>query len=143
MNIAVIGKIADMLKKVLDFSKSVIDAADPEKYADSVNKLHQGVSDTYSEMRAVIRESKNFTDEEKLEKLKELANQEAESKRKCEEALQGNTEHVANIALEIVKGFLTLGISFVPEIARRLKLVVDDRVLSLQQTNDTILNIED
>lgn len=135
MNIAVIGKIADMVKKVADLSKTVVESSDPEKYANSVEKLNKGVSDTYEQMRLIIINSDKFSEEEKLERLADLANQEQESKKKCDEAIKGNREQVANIALEVVKGLLTCGISFIPEITKRLKLKPNDDSLKCYQHN--------
>ena len=80
MNPAFIGKIADMIKGVSDLSKSVVESTDPEKYANAMQKLNEGVSDTYEQMRTIIASSSNFTEEEKLEKLEALAKQELESK---------------------------------------------------------------
>lgn len=128
MKMAFIGKIADMIKGVADLSKSVVESTDPEKYANAVEKLNQGVSDTYEQMRTIIVNSNKLTEEEKLEKLEALAKQEFESKAKCDEAIKGNREHVANIAMEIIKGLLTCGVSFAPEIAKRLKLVAHNDI---------------
>ncbi len=126
MNPAFIGKIADMIKSVADLSKSVVESTDPEKYANAMEKLNQGVSDTYDQMRTIIINSDKFTEEEKLEKLEALAKQELESKAKCDVALRENREHVANIAMDIIKGLLTCGVSFAPEIIKRLKLPASD-----------------
>ena len=126
MTPAFIGKIADMIKGVSDLSKSVVESTDPEKYANAMQKLNEGVSDTYGQMRTIIASSSNLTEEEKLEKLEALAKQELESKAKCEEALRGNREYVANIAMEIIKGLLTCGVSFAPAIVKKLKLPVGD-----------------
>ena len=122
LNIAFIGKIAEMVKSIADLSKVVVESTDAEKYANGIQKLNQGVSDSYEQMRLIIINSKEYTEEQKLEKLESIARLELESKQKCDEALRGNREHVANIAIEIIKGFLTCGVSFAPEIIKRLKI---------------------
>ena len=126
MNIKIIEKAIDLFKSVSDLSKKVIDAGDSEKYAKSVNELNQGVSDSYEAMRKIIMDSDKFSDDEKLERLAKLAAQEEETKKKCGEAIKGNREHVSNIALEITKGLLTCGVSFVPAIAKNMKASLGD-----------------
>ena len=121
MNPAVIGKIADMVKHIADLAKTVVESSDPEKYSNSVESLSHGVNDTYDQMRQLIINSEKFSEEEKLERLQTLAQQEMATKERCGEAIKGNREHVAGIAMEIVKGFLTCGISFVPGIAKNFK----------------------
>lgn len=122
MSVSIIGKVVDMVKSLSDLSKSVIDAGDPEKYAKSITDLRKGVDSTYETMRKIIMESNKFTEEEKLQKLEELANQELESQKKCDEAIKGNREHVADIAMEALKGFMTCGLYFVPAMLKNLKL---------------------
>jgi hypothetical protein len=118
MNPAVIEKIAEAVKAVADLCKKVIEAGDPEKYANSVESLNRGVSDTYEQMRAIIVNSEKFSEEEKLERLTALAAQEQASKQKCDEAIKGNRQQVASIALEVTKGLLTCGVYYVPGIAK-------------------------
>ena len=121
MNPAIIEKLIDLFKSVANLSEKVVEQSDPEKYAKSVNELSQGVDNTYDQMRKIIIESDKFTDAQKLKKLKKLAEQEMETKKKCDEAIKGNREHVAKIALELVKGFLTCGVSFAPSIVKEIK----------------------
>ena len=121
MNPAIMGKLVDLFKSVANLSEKVVEQSDPEKYAKSVNELSQGVDNTYDQMRKIIIESDKFTDAQKLKKLEKLAEQEMETKKKCDEAIKGNREHVAKIALELVKGFLTCGVSFAPSIVKEIK----------------------
>lgn len=120
MNIKLIEKIVDAIKNVSELCQKTIDASDPEKYAKSVENLHQGISDTYDQMRQIIMNSDKFTDDEKLERLAKLAKQEEESKEKCGVAIRENRENVANIVLSITKGLLTCGIVYIPEIVKAL-----------------------
>lgn len=136
MNVTFIGKITEMIKHIADLSKTVVETSDPEKYANGVEKLNKGVSDTYEQMRLVIINSKTFSEEEKLQRLEALANQELESKKRCDEAIKGNREQIANIAMEIVKGLLTCGISFIPEVIKRTKLSMNDNTVCLEETDE-------
>ena len=126
MNPVIIEKAIELFKSVSDLSQKVIDAGDSEKYAKSVEDLNKGVSDSYDAMRNIIINSDKFSEAEKLERLEKLAEQEQESKRKCGEAIKGNREHVSNMAMEIVKGFLTCGISFIPAITKNMKTALKD-----------------
>lgn len=113
-----IDGIVEAIKQVAVLGQKAVDAGDPEKYVKSVEVLNRGVSDTYEQMRQIIVSSDNFTEEEKLERLAKLAKEEAESKKRCDEAIQGNREQVARIVLGITKGLLTCGISYIPDIAQ-------------------------
>lgn len=136
MNSAMIGKIADMLKSISDLCKKVIDAGDPEKYAASVESLNSGVSDTYGQMRSIIVHSDKFTEDEKLKRLAELAKQEEESKKRCDEAIKGNRQQVANIALEVAKGLLTCGIYYVPGITKNFRKTIGKQNNAIEQGED-------
>lgn len=124
MNLKIIQAALSALKSISDLSQKVIDAGDPEKYANSVQTLNQGVDDTYTQMREVIMKSEKFSEEEKLERLQDLAVREAEAKRMCGEAIKGNREHVSKVVLEVFKGFLTCGISFTPAIVKQIQNMI-------------------
>ena len=126
MKPAFIKAIADMIKGVADLCKTALDASDPEKYAKGVQNLNEGVSDTYAEMRRIIANNESFSEEEKLKRLGELAQMEEESKRKCEEAINGNREQIGKITYEIVMGFLTCGISFAPAVIKKIKAMHEE-----------------
>ena len=121
MAVAFVGKIADMVKSVSELAQSVVEQGDSKKYADSVETLNQGVGSTYEQMRLLIMNSETLSDTEKLERLRELAELERESKRQCGKEIQENREHVGKIALEVTKGVLTGGLSFAPSIAKEVK----------------------
>lgn len=139
MNPAIIEKAIELFKSVSDLSQKVVDAGDSEKYAKSVEELNKGVSNSYDAMREIIISSDKFSEEEKLERLSKLAEQEQESKRKCGEAIKGNRENVANIALEVIKGFLTCGISFVPAIAKNMKIALKDEQQVIESQEPLLL----
>ena len=125
MNPAIIKAAMEMIKSVSDMTKTVVEASDAEKYAQGVNELNKGVSDTYTEMRNIIVNDKNLSADEKLKKLDALAESEAKSKARCEEAIKGNREHVAKIVLEVFAGLLTCGISFAPAIVNKFKQSIE------------------
>lgn len=118
---AFIGKMADMIKGVSGLTQTVVESADSEQYANSVESLHKGVDETYEQMRLLIVNSETLSDTEKLQKLQEIAEQERESKRKCGEEIKENRENVGKIALEVAKGVLTCGLSFAPSIVKEVK----------------------
>ena len=120
-SMALIGKLADMVKGVSELSKTVVEQADSEKYANSVNSLNQGVSDTYEQMRQLIVNSDTMSDVEKIERLQLIADQEREAKRQCGQEIKENRENVGKIALEVTKGVLTGGLSFAPGIVKEVK----------------------
>lgn len=141
---AFIGKIADMVKGVSDLGKTVVEQADSEKYANSVDSLNKGVSDTYEQMRLLIVNSDSLSDEEKLEKLQLLAEQERESKRQCGQEIRENRENVGKIALEVTKGVLTGGLSFAPSIVKEVKqmkkMKQKDEVLELPGSSAVLID---
>ena len=128
MAVAFVGKIADMVKSVSELAQSVVEQGDSKKYADSVETLNQGVGSTYEQMRLLIVNSETLSDTEKLERLRELAELERESKGQCGKEIQENREHVGKIALEVTKGVLTCGLSFAPSIVKEVKQLGDKNI---------------
>lgn len=135
MKIKIIEKAIELFKSVSDLCKQVLESSDPEKYATSVQKLNEGVSETYDVMRKIIEQSEQFSDEEKIQKLAELSKQEQLSKSNCAELIKGHREHTAQIAKDIFSGLLTCGLSYIPAIAKGIKsLSAHDKIeLSAQQ----------
>ncbi len=138
MAVVILKAALEALKGITELSKKVIDEGDPEKYAKSVSELNQGVSSSYEAMRNIIINSKSFSDEEKVKRLAELAEQEEASKQKCSEAIRGNRENVAKIAMEVFKGFLTCGISFAPAIVRSFK-----KALAENGDEESVIELEE
>ena len=139
---AFVGKLADMVKGVSELGKTVVEQADSEKYANSVDSLNKGVSDTYGQMRLLIVNSDTLSDTEKLEKLQLLAEQERESTRQCGQEIKENRESVGKIALEVTKGVLTCGLSFVPSIVKEAKqLSSKNETLKLADTTTTVMDL--
>ncbi len=127
MNIQLVKLALEMFNNVTDLTKKVADASDPNAYAEGVNNLNEGVSDTYVQMREIIVNSNKYTDDEKLEKLKELAESEAKAKKDCSEMIMENRENVAKIALEVFGGLLTCGLYFAPAIIKRMKAAIAEK----------------
>ena len=136
MNVAILGKIVDLVHSVTELERDVASAADSEKYAKSVEMLNQGVSDTYSQMREMIVNSQEFSDDEKLTRLQMLAESEVASKEKCGEAIKGNREHVASIAKDIAFGVLSGGLTFIPGVKEKIVSSVTNESLLPASTED-------
>lgn len=138
----IIVSALEILKEIFSLSKKVLDSTDSEKHAKSVNALNVGVSDTYAKMREIIVNCNKFSDEEKIQKLAELAEQEKESKEKCNEMILENRKNVTDVIMTVLKGFLTCGISFAPEIIKGLKstLGANAEFQEIELTADSIDN---
>ena len=121
MSPTLIKTAIETLKSMTDLTSKVIDAGDPEKYAKSVEQLHSGVEESFDLMRKLVNEDQSLSTDEKLERLKKIAAEEQAAKEKCGAALEGHREKTAKIALDVLKGFLTCGISFTPAIVKSLK----------------------
>ena len=121
MGAGIIKAAIEMVKSLSELSTKVIEAGDPEKYVESVEKLHNGVDESYAMMRNIVENDTKLSTEEKLEKLKEIAEGEQKAKEKCGEALDGHREKTAKIALDVLKGFLTCGLSFTPALIKNIK----------------------
>ena len=127
MGAGIIKAAIDMIKSLSDLSTKVIEAGDPEKYVESVEKLHQGVDKSYAMMRDIVEKDTELSTEEKLNKLKEIAESEQQAKEKCGEALDGHREKTAKITLDVLKGFLTCGLSFTPAIIKNIKKALEGK----------------
>lgn len=121
MVVGILKAAIEMIKNVSDLCKTALDAGDSEKFAHSINELNAGVNDTYEEMRKIIINNDKYTADEKLIKLKELADSEEKAKANCASAINGNRDNVTKVILDIFAGFLTCGISFAPAIVKGVK----------------------
>ena len=140
-SMAFVGKLADMVKGVSELGKSVVEQSDSEKYANSVDTLSKGVSDSYEAMRSVIRNSETMSDEEKLKQLQLIADREKETKSQYGQEIRENRENVAKIALEVTKGVLTAGLSFAPSIVKEVKqLGHKDDPLELEENHFDVVD---
>lgn len=127
MGAGIIKAAIEMVKSLSELSTKVIEAGDPEKYVESVEKLHNGVAESYAMMRNIVDNDTNLSTEEKLEKLQKIAEDEQKSKEKCGEALDGHREKTAKIALDVLKGFLTCGLSFTPALIKSIKNALESK----------------
>ena len=137
-NMAFITAIAQIVKNITDIGNKAMDSGSAEKFVQNVNELNQGIDDSYAKMREIIMTSDKFTEEEKLEKLEEIAKKEAISKQRCADAIAGNRKAVTKVTMDIIAGFLTCGISFAPGIIRKYKKAVSDDT-ALPQGEDQLL----
>ena len=120
MNIAALEKVLDMAKNVMNLSETVAKSADPEKYADSVEKIHRGVADTYSTLREVILKSEEFSDAEKVEKLMLIAELEHKAKDECGKSLEEDREHFAVTTVNFVDNIMGTMVKVVPNAVQSL-----------------------
>ena len=122
MNPLIIKGAVDAFKNATELGGKVVEAGSSDKYAKGVNELNKEVSDTQAEIRNIIVNSNEFTDAEKIEKLKELAQEQAEVKKQGGEEIKENRENVGRVVSEVAKGVLTGGISLVaPKIVKGIK----------------------
>ena len=149
MNIKIIEEVVKMIRSLSDLTQKVIDAGDPQKYANGVKELNHGVDETYARMREIIINNEKFSEDEKIERLQKLAVQEQEALKVAGEAVKSNRENAGKVALEVFKGLLTCGVSFAPSIAKGFKkaLSKENSVAAIDTKRDLesieIENIED
>ena len=131
-----LAAIMSAFNKVTDAASKILDQGDPQKFATAVDQLNTSTEESFEAMRKIISESDSLTEKEKLEELKKLADQEAETKLKYAESLGGHSERTAQIALNVVTGLLTAGLSFAPEVIRRMKVSIEERKDVLPAPNE-------
>ncbi len=122
-----LAAIMSAFNKVTDAASKILDQGDPQKFATAVDQLNTSTEESFTTMRKIITESSTLSDKEKVEELKKLAEQEASTKVQYAETLGGHSERTAQIALNVVTGLLTAGLSFAPELIKRVKLSVVER----------------
>lgn len=122
-----LAAIMGAFNKVTDAASKILDQGDPQKFATAVDQLNESTEESFDTMRKIITESTSLTEKEKLRELKKLAEQEAKTKVQYAETLAGHSERTAQIALNVVTGLLTAGLSFAPELIRRVKISVEER----------------
>lgn len=121
MNTKLFEYILQIVKNITDLCNKAADAADSENYAAAVNALDQPLNDTYAAMRRLIEQDETLSTSEKLEKLDELAQRQQKTQQMQEEAINGNREHIKDIALEIFAALATCGLSVIPKIFHKRK----------------------
>lgn len=125
MAIPVVQAALEAIKKVADLSIEVTKIGDPDKYTSNVEKLHEGVSDSYRLMREIIEKDETLTSAEKLRKLEKIARDEAKAKKEIGKELDDHRERTAKVVLGVFSGFLTCGLSFTPAIIRSVKKAIE------------------
>ena len=122
-----LAAIMSAFNKVTDAASRILDQGDPKKFAAAVDELNTGTKESFDTMRRMISESTALSDKEKIEELSKLAEQEANTKLKYAESLGGHSERTAQIALNVVTGLLTAGLSFAPDVIKRVKLNASEK----------------
>lgn len=125
MGLAIVELALGAVNTIAELCHAVIEAGDSEKHAKSVNELNQGIDDTFSEMRQLIKNDERLSVENKLERLENLARLEAKAKKDAGAEIKDNREHTAKVAMDVLKGFLTCGLYFTPAIIREAKKAME------------------
>ena len=121
MNFKIMESIISFAKGIGAMSNKLIDASDPEKYANGVKALGESVDETYAKMRELISQDESLSISEKIEKLDKLAQSQLAAQQACEKSIQENREHVAKIVAEVFAALATCGISFIPKALKKHK----------------------
>ena len=69
---AIIEGIVSAIKGLTNVCDKMVDGADAQKYADSVQTLNKNVDETYNQMRQLIINDDKLTQDQKLAKLENL-----------------------------------------------------------------------
>ena len=111
--------IIKLFGEITSLCNKAMDASDPEKYANSVEKLTHSVDATYERMKDIVINDSTLTADEKLERLDKIASSQASARQSCEEAIKGNRKNVSKITGEVLLAFTTCGISFAPKLFKK------------------------
>jgi len=126
MNVATVSKLAPLFEKIGDLCKNVITAADSEKYAKGVHAFNNDVNEYCAAMRELVINDPEMPTEQKLEHLKSILEIEKKAKYESAEAIKNNREHVATVALVVLKAALTCGVSLAPEVIKGIKAEIGE-----------------
>ena len=144
MNPGIIKAAVEMLKSIIDLTKKAMDFADPEKHAKAVEELHQGVNDSFALMREIIQKDESLSTDEKLKRLKEIAQEEAKAKEHCADGLDNHQQKALAIVKDVFVGFLTAGLAFTPKIIKGMRdaLRKNDRLPedAIEEALETVTN---
>lgn len=141
MGFAIFDGIRKVFDNVLGFCTKALDASDPEKYVQSVEKLSHNVDQTYEKMREIISADETISADEKIEKLEKIANSQLAARKTCEEAIKGNREDVVSVASEVLLALATCGISYAPKLIskRKKKCLANIEAAALESQKQTEL----
>ena len=127
MAIPIIGAALEAFKTLTELVSKIIDAGDPKRQAVAVNIFQKGIDDTFDTQRKIIENAADLSTDEKLERLRKLAEEQQKVKEECGEALEKHRKDVAKVALEVFQALLTCGLSFIPAIIENIKKALDDK----------------
>ena len=116
--------ITAIANRVSSAFKGLSETTDPHKVVSVRNEDFAPYEANYNEMRRIISESKELDDIAKLNALKSINDDiEARRQRTDETVLQYRRE-TSETFLKTLQGFLTLGVSFAPEMIKHYKAMV-------------------
>ena len=136
---AIVAAASAMLKNVSDLTGKAMEFADPEKHAKNIEKLHQGVDESYKYMREIVQNDESLSTDEKLKRLKEIAEQETETKKRFGDILDNHQEKSMKIAKDVFAGILTAGLSLTIE---GIKDAVKEKKQLPKETIDHVIVVE-
>lgn len=138
---AIISNIVQAVKSLIGTCEKMVDGADTQKYASSVNTLDQNVDATYAQMRDLIVKNEKLTEEQKLEKLEKLAQNQMSSRKACQEAINGNRDSVSKMIGSFFLALATCGLSYIPKLVAELKKNNITKV-DVDKIKDSVINQE-
>ncbi|MBR5501373.1 MAG: hypothetical protein IKV74_07590 [Clostridia bacterium] len=108
--------LSTLLDKVANICNNVTNAGDAEKYAAGVHTFTEDVNETYAIMRDIICQDNTLTTDEKLERLKQIALLQEESKQRGGDAIHGNRENLAGTITNMFNALVATGVSLPSQI---------------------------
>ena len=121
MNVKFFDYIAEAIKHITSFCDKAMDEADGEHFTENVRRMSEHTEETYQLMRRLIEEDTTLSTDEKLKRLKKIAQSQERTRQSCGESIIGNREHVMGIVKEIFWALTTCGLSYAPKIITMLK----------------------
>ncbi len=118
----------EIIDKGLDITKDYMSYTDPDKFVKQVNELAgpQTIHTEIDAQEAIVINSVDMSDSEKLERLKDIAEQkeairdkELERKQKAGEIVDNHIRTAVNLLLKVVLAFSTGGLSHAGELCAK------------------------
>ena len=112
--------VCSLLERAVDIYGKIKENMEDGKVSESV-ALEKDISNTYAEIKELIKNDNELSVSEKIEQLKEIADKETEMKIKCDELIRAKSKHRFDVAAEIAKGVVTGGLYYAPDVIRKFK----------------------
>ena len=71
MNPLFVSGLVDLVKTIAGSTAKIVDASDPQSYANAVNTMHSGLDQNYAMQREIIKADESLSTAEKLKLLKQ------------------------------------------------------------------------